>query len=102
MDLFSAALVAECTDEEIDKFEKDPVFKRRLLIENALEEKRLLEKHNYAMEEAAIRGKANPIQWKLEKLNPRRWSSKETGKSQKEIDDLTINLIGTFPDGKKC
>lgn len=102
MDLFSAALIAECTDEELDVLEQDPVFQRRIKIETAIEEERLLNKHNAAIEEAVVRGKANPIQWKLEKLNPRRWGSKETGKSQRETENVTINLVGTFPDGRRC
>lgn len=101
MDFFSASLVAECTEKELDILDNDKYFQRRLLIEHALEEERLLKKHNDAIEEAVIRGRANSIQWKLERLNPKRWGSKETTRSELE-PDITINLIGRFPDGKNC
>lgn len=101
MDFLSASLVAECTDEEVDFLENDKKFSKRLLIENALEEERLLTKHNAAIEEAIIKGKANPVQWKLEKLNPRRWGSKGTNNIQPEIP-VSVNLVGRFPDGKRC
>lgn len=101
MDLFSAALIAECTDEEVEKLEKDKKFMRRLKIENAIEEERLLNKHNVAIEEAVIRGNANSVQWKLERLNPGRWGSKGTNNIQPEIP-VSVNLVGRFPDGKRC
>ena len=101
MDFFSAALIAECTEKELNVLDNDESFQRRLLIEHAIEEERLLEKHNSAMTLAADRGSATSIQWKLERLNPRRWGSKETGKIQVE-PNMTINLIGRFPDGKDC
>ena len=36
MDLFSAALIAECTDKELEDLEEDPNFSRRVKIEYAL------------------------------------------------------------------
>ena len=101
MDFFSAALIAECTDEELNVLDNDSIFNHRILIGNAIEEERLLNKHNSAMTVAADKGQAAPIQWKLERLNPRRWGSKETGNNPNN-GNVTINLIGRFPDGNEC
>ena len=101
MDLFSSALLAECTEDEVNQLDNDRDFQRRMGIETAIEEKRLLDKHNSAMTLAADRGNAGPIQWKLEKLNPRRWGSKDKDVTP-SIGDMTINLIGRFPDGTEC
>jgi len=101
MDLFSAALIAECTDEELETLENDPKFNKRIKIEYAIEEERLLNKHNTAIEEAVIKGNAHSVQWKLEKLNPGRWGNKESAKIPFE-GKVTVNLIGRYPDGREC
>ncbi len=101
MDLFSAALIAECTDEELEKLEEDPKFNKRIKIEYAIEEERLLNKHNTAIEESVIKGNAHSVQWKLEKLNPGRWGNKESAKVPYE-GKVTVNLIGRYPDGRQC
>ena len=79
MDFTTSSLVAECSEPELTALEEDIEFQRRISIEMALEEHRLLSKHNAVIEEAAIRGNGAPIQWRLEKLNPRRYGNKESG-----------------------
>ena len=101
MDFFSSAILAECTDEEIEVLEEDAAFTRRIRIQEVFEEKRLLEKHNTAIEEAVIKGSAAAVQWKLEKINPGRWGNKEKDKGKFE-GKVTVNMIGRFPDGNKC
>jgi len=101
MDFFSSALIAECTDEELEKLEEDTDFQKRIKIENAIEEERLLIKHNTAIEEAVIKGNASAVQWKLEKINSNRWGNKENNKTLLE-GKVTVNLIGRFPDGSEC
>ena len=54
----------------------------------------LLIKHNTALEIAALRGTTNPIQWKLGKLNPKRWDSKESNIPISIPEHIQVNLVG--------
>jgi hypothetical protein len=81
LDLYGACICAECTDEEIEVVESDPVFLKKVEVCNIIAEKDLLEKYEIAMRVATNSGKTEPIKWMLEKVNPNRWSdkNKDTG-----------------------
>lgn len=76
LDLYSSCIMAECADEEIEILEGDAKFLKKVEVCNILAEKELLEKYEVAMRIAANNGKTEPIKWRLEKLNPSRWSDK--------------------------
>lgn len=98
MHFYQAALVAECSEEEIEEIERDELFKRKVSSHHAFEEYRLLQKHNTAIEEAVLRGNAAAIQWKLERLNPERWGNKETVRADHDVH-VEVSLVGKNPDG---
>ena len=86
-------LVAGCTEKEMAAIEKDVKFNNVVKQYHALEEYSLLIKHKTAMDVAAISGRTNAIQWKLERINPNRWSVAED-KGPIELPNLTINIKG--------
>lgn len=96
MELFQAELVAECSVEDIEKIEEDKSFLREVKNYFAYAEFALLEKHNNAMELQLIEGRTTAAQWKLERMNPRRWG-REDSKQPPELPNLSVNLKGVFP-----
>ena len=101
MALYESALLAECTEDEIELLEQDDVLVRRVRFEHAREEQRLLGNHNTAMDIAMERGNASPIQWRLERLNPRRWGAQNTEKDPYAKTNVNVNLIGVSADGAR-
>ena len=104
MDLYQAEILAECTVEEIEYLDKDEDFQLLVKQEAILEEYQLLEKHEIAMEIALSRGNTMAIQWKLEKLNPKKWGKEKEDESKKspfEDEQLEINLVGRGNDGSE-
>lgn len=98
-----AALVAECTLDEIDVLESDADFMRKLSINDAILEKNLLAKHDLAMDEAITKGSAAAVQWRLERINPGRWAHKDSSHPIAAVQgDVVINLVGKMPDGTEC
>ena len=93
MELFRAMLVAGCTEKEIELIEKDIEFNELVKQYHALEEYNLLMKHKTAMDVAAVSGRTNAIQWKLERINPDRWSTAED-KGIIELPNLQVTLKG--------
>ena len=93
MELYRAELITECTEEEIDDIERDKTFSRRIEIHEAICEKELLEKLEDAIDIAADKGKSSAIQWKLERINPRRWGNKEAEGRNIYLKNLAIELI---------
>ncbi len=97
LDLYQAEILSECTVEEIDKLDDDEHFQLLVQQEAILEEYELLEKHKTAMDLASSRGNTSAIQWKLEKLNPKKWGNdkeEEENKSPYGDEKLEINLVG--------
>jgi len=94
MELYRAELVSECTLEEIELLDKDKDFLKRIDQQYAIEEYALLTKHNVALEIAKTRGNASPIQWKLGKLNPKRWDSKDKETILTVPESIKVNLVG--------
>lgn len=88
MHWYRAAMVAECTEEEMEALEQSPEFQKKVNAREAIQEMQLLEKHKSAMDEAAIRGSAGAIQWKLERINPSRW-----GKTQKDDESDAPKVV---------
>ena len=86
MDLYSAYLLAECTDAEIDLLNDDPDFQRRIAIKQKLEERNLLERFDTGMGIAVQKGNVNPVIWKLGILNPDRYNRSPGNKDQKPQD----------------
>jgi hypothetical protein len=103
MEWYRAALIAECTEEELEFIESDPTLLRKFKAYEAIEEMRLLEKHEIAIEEGIYKGNASAVQWKLERINPDRWSAKASASSTPvEFGNVAINLVGKNPDGSEC
>lgn len=99
MDLVSAALVAECTADELDEIESDETFIRLIDIYAAIEERDLIVKFNRAMEDELHSGKTHAVRWKLERVNPRRWGQRDSGGSPREVGRVTVNLKGRYLEG---
>jgi len=94
MGLYKAQLVSECTELEIVLLEEDKVFLKEIEQQYAISEYELLIKHNTAIDISKSRGNANPIQWKLSKLNPEQWASKDKETTLRVPEKIQINLIG--------
>jgi hypothetical protein len=88
--LEKAFLIAECTFDEIEDLKKDELFQAKLKVEEALEEKRLLEVHKEACETAAAKGVTSGIQWKLSKLYPNKWGSDTTDNNKDKPGQSTV------------
>jgi len=96
MELFQAELVAECSVEDIEKIEEDKVFLRVVKNHKAYAEFALLEKHEKAMNNQLVEGKTSAAQWKLERMNPRKWG-REDSKQPPELPNLSVSLTGVSP-----
>jgi len=94
MELYKAELISECTLEETELIEEDKLFLKRIEQQYAISEYELLTKHNTVLSLAESKGNAGPIQWKLGKLNPKRWDSKDKDTVLKVPEALQINLVG--------
>ena len=97
LDLYQAEILSECTVEEIETLDKDKHFQLLVRQEAILEEYELLEKHKRVIDDAVLRGNASALQWKLEKINPKRWGKEkesEEDKSPFSDEKLEINLVG--------
>jgi len=100
MDVFQAQLIAECSIKEIEKLDEDKDFQDAIELHNAISELELLEQHEAAILLQAERGTTSAIQWKLERINPKRWGKDE----KKGIDfpkNLHISLGGVDPSERK-
>ncbi len=96
MDLLQAELVAECSLSEIDQLDEDKKFLRQIKFHYAISEFQLLEKHDRAMHNQLTEGKTGAAQWKLERMNPKRWG-KDDKKQLPEFPNLNVNLTGVYP-----
>lgn len=89
-----ACLASGLTEEEEDDLYEDEAFQRELRVEQAIAERDLLQRHNKATEIAEKRGQGqSAIQWRLEKLNPKRYSNKDTGEDGGAGGRVTINIV---------
>lgn len=99
MTLYKASLIMECDDEEIKSMEEDEQFIRTIAAHEAIGEKELLDKLEDAIDMGLDKGKSAAIQWKLERLHPERWGSKEVAKENMN-PNLTIELVGRHKSDK--
>lgn len=98
MGLYEAYLCSSCTIEETELLDTDENFQREVKTKYALMEVNLLRKHDTAIDIAALKGNASPIQWRLDKLNPKKYGSKEIEAIKDNISELNVNLIGVDVD----
>ena len=98
MELYRAELVLGCSEEEIKKIEEDLNFNQRVKEHEAISEKELLDKLEDAIDFGVDKGKSSAIQWKLERINAKRWGSKEM--DNKYIPNVSIELVGRKPNDK--
>ena len=82
MDLDSSLYGAECSESEIEILKNDKDFLSRIKTYQSLEEYRLLEDHDMAMNIAAAKGGTAALQWKLAHLNPARWGVGDSDKGK--------------------
>ena len=94
MELYKAELISECSEEEIELLDKDKDFLKQIDQQYALSEYELLTKHNIALDIAKNKGSTNPIQWKLSKLNPARWDSRDKETTLNIPESIKVNLVG--------
>lgn len=94
MQLYKAQIYAQCTEEEIKLLDNDKNFLKQVEQQYALQEYELLLKHNNAIAIATEKGNASPIQWRLSKLNPNHYASKDKVIELKTPEALTVNLKG--------
>lgn len=95
MDFHTACLASELTEEEEDEVMEDELFQRIVSRDTALLEKELLERHDAASSIGESRGSCSGLQWKLEKVNPKRYGNKE-----KDGDSFTGKLVLNMVRGK--
>lgn len=76
MDLESAMLIAECSDEEMDIIKKNDSLQRSLKITSKMFELDLLSKLTTAMGENLKFGTTADAKWFLERINSTRWGNK--------------------------
>jgi len=98
MDSYSAYIVATCTVEEIALLDDDVYFQSLIEQQNKIAEYDLLKNHEVATRIAINRGNANPVQWRLEKLNPNKWGNGKGGDTEKTLPPGTIILVGEETD----
>ena len=101
MDLYSSMILAECTEAEITLLEDDEEFLRKVKLKQYMEEYKLLEKFNTALNFAVGKGNTKPIETMLSKLNPERWGKKEEIIPPPPLTGVTINLNGKYPKGNE-
>ena len=70
MPLYSAEILAECTQEEIDILEKDKEFQRTVEWHRHNETKRLLETMDRVIDSNTSKGVSTELRWKLAHLDP--------------------------------
>lgn len=75
MDFEEAAIIAECSFDEIEKLREDTEFQRELEAYTAILERDLLKLLHEAAQFNAAQGNTTELRWLLERINPRRWSS---------------------------
>ena len=94
MGFTEACLAAGLSEEDEFELEDDLLFQRKVDVQKAIAEHDLLVRHNNATRIAEKRGNGqNAIQWRLEKLNPSRYSNKDTDDGGKANGRVTINII---------
>lgn len=99
MELYRAELVMACTEKEIEKLENDKEFCQRIKSYEAIGEKELLDKLEDAIDLGIDKGKSSAIQWKLERINSKRWGSKELDRDFIN-PNIKIELVGKHPNDK--
>lgn len=77
MDFHTSCLASMLTEDEEDILSEDEAFLRQIDIEGAQLERGLLTRHDTASRKAEVRGGTSALQWKLEKINPGRYSGKD-------------------------
>jgi len=75
MDFEEAALLAECSFDEIEELRNDDNFQRELVAYTAILERDLLKLLHTAAQVNAAEGNTTELRWLLERINPKRWSS---------------------------
>lgn len=99
MDFFSSCVIATCTIDEMALLEKDESFQMQILQQEKIAEYELLKDHNIASRIAINRGNASPVQWRLAKINPKRWGDGKKDDGPFEgIPGGSIILVGKSND----
>ncbi len=75
MDPYASMLIAEFTDAEIERLDKDPWVQTRVRFEQQIKEKLLLDKLDEAMEINLRTGGTTEARWLLSRLNKQRWGN---------------------------
>jgi hypothetical protein len=97
MQFYESALVATCTDEEIEVLSEDAAFQQKVKITQAIQEEQLLLKHDVALEIAKQKGNSKPIEWRLSKLNKRYENSTKVSGDVSSPVNMTVSLKGEYP-----
>ncbi|NIU83386.1 MAG: hypothetical protein GWN64_07885 [Candidatus Thorarchaeota archaeon] len=95
MDFYTSCLSVSCSKEEIENLENDEQFQKAVEINTALLEKDLLEDHDKVIADCVDKGIASPLQWKLERVNPSKWGSRQKLDlgDKGALGSLTINMV---------
>ena len=92
--LDTACLAIGLPEKTIDLINNDPKLLKDFEIVQAKAEIDLLSLHTETMTIASLKGNAAPIQWRLERMNPKRWGGKTDVNVSDDIDlNLTINKV---------
>ena len=98
LDSYASYIVSMCTVEEIEELDNDELFQSLIEQQNKIAEYELLKNHEIATRIAINRGNANPVQWRLEKLNPDKWGNGKHDVEDKKLPPGTIILVGEEVD----
>lgn len=83
-----AFVLAQCSEKETEKLEKDQTFLKEIEIHEIMLEEQLLVEHEKALQFAIAKGNTRPIEWKLSKINPERWGT--TKEEKKTIESVLV------------
>jgi uncharacterized membrane protein YkoI len=92
MDLDSSMYCAECTASEIELLRKDEDFTGKVKTYQSIEEYNVLEDFDSAMGIALAKGQTAAAQWKLSKINKKRWGNETEDKGKEDANSMVIIL----------
>jgi hypothetical protein len=78
-------ILSDITEDEQKILENDKDFLLDMKRVECLEEQKLLEMHTKAIQIATDKGLTSGVEWRLSKINPRRWGNKEIEDNEKPL-----------------
>lgn len=102
MDLYEATLLAECSDEQIELLNNDEIFQKRVLYNEHIKEKELLEMHDEAIRMAIEKGDTKGIQWRLEKIKPAKYAKTTYSNINADVKTESTRSYIDMSEDERC